>query len=142
MPSQEYDNTNRGALWIPRNGQGKARACAAGKLNIGGADLFATFCPITTRSEKAPTAKLFLETTDGLTVFSVSLFPKTGSNPANLYSGSIMVGAGQDFWVNIWKSDKRQDNSPELTISVQPKQPREAQPVAPAEPPADDDIPF
>jgi len=127
--AEQYDNTNRGSMWVPLNYQNKPRICAGGKINVAGADMFCDFVPCKKHTDKAPAAHLYVRDMQGI-CFCVPLWEKSTDNPDYLYSGTLNVGGGGEYFCNIWRGKGGTGNSPALTISLQEKKPKpEAQAV-------------
>ena len=124
--SDEHDNTNRGALWSCKG--------FAGKLNIGGSDMYILCVQTRAQNEKAPIYQAIVRDGDHSSIVPIWKPKKEGSK-------SLGVFEYAEHMVNIFKNEPSENpNAPTLRLSAMPKEPIEHSDFNP--PLATDDCPF
>jgi len=141
----EYDNTNRGAGWIGKTAKGAPAPFLRGTLNIDGDDFWLYVFPTRgdgkTRSGKTPPShEVFIFTNDKSTFGHGALWKETKEGSKRYLKGELEVGT-DNFWLSVFKNEKRTGNGPDFNFSLQPKEEQAAR-TEELEPEPADDFPF
>jgi hypothetical protein len=134
---------NRGALWLRAKGVAdgteKVMYCE-GLLDLEGRRYRADLCRVVSVSERAPAYMLHLVEARATWGYAVALF---GAAPEKkrIFEGKLTKQAGEEYWVHVYRAEKKQANSPALRLHVLAAQPKPEQPAEDG-PPPDDEIPF
>ena len=136
MSEQQYDNSNRGALWTTKG--------CAGKANLLNEEWRSYVVATGARADNAPVAMLFLVHPDYQT-HNTALFREQNERfPNNVMGGKLTIPGQGTWYVNVYKKGAdAADRAPDLTVRFKaasndatPEPAPEPEPVHP------DDIPF
>lgn len=129
MNQPQYDDTNRGGLWLQK-------PSVSGQVDVNGHKFY---CTIARTGVERPSHNVFLVNAETREVCGGVLF-KDEKGEARILNGSVTV-EGTDWWVNVFKNKSEHPKAPQFDVKFQPKEIMGAEPQA-WTPDQGDDIPF
>ena len=132
----EYDNTNRGSLWMTWL-DGKPCPGLSGNLDIDGTPTYCDLIRCGTGDDGRPTHRLYVRTRDGA-ISATALWKPKSAGSKSIASGKLTHG-GREYWAHLLPTEKKSDRSPAAALKLHPvEDEKESKPQAPAS----DDVPF